>query len=167
MSETAFDILWKMIGLRYKSHPWHGIDIGPDAPETVTSFIEVIPSDTVKYEIDKKSGYLMIDGGEADDKIIAVLENDEIFAQWKDVADLPTNILQRLKHYFLPYKTLPGEKPRCEITHTYGREEALEVIRRSEADYQEYYGDLESALSLTLFEALDFGRRQQNMLRDL
>lgn len=241
MSETAFDKLWKMIGLRYKSHPWHGIDIGPDTPATVTSFIEVIPSDTVKYEIDKKSGYLMIDrpqkfsnivpalygfipqtyckekvaaycmektglediqgdddpldicvlterevthgniivrakpiggfrmidGGEADDKIIAVLENDEIFAQWNDVSELPINILQRLKHYFLTYKTLPGEQPKCEITHTYGREEALEVIRHAEADYQEYYGDLESALSLTLFEALDFGRRQQNMLRDL
>jgi inorganic pyrophosphatase len=61
MSQEAFNKLWKMIGLRYKSHPWHGIPIGKEAPEVITAFIEVIPSDTVKYEVDKQSGYLKID----------------------------------------------------------------------------------------------------------
>jgi len=28
MSAASFHKLWKMIGLRYKSHPWHGIPIG-------------------------------------------------------------------------------------------------------------------------------------------
>ena len=47
--------------MRYKSHPWHGVSIGDDAPEVLNTFIEVVPSDTVKYEIDKVSGYLMVD----------------------------------------------------------------------------------------------------------
>ncbi|MGL4598303.1 MAG: inorganic pyrophosphatase [Bacteroidia bacterium] len=44
-----------------KSHPWHGISPGENAPELVTAFIEIVPSDTVKYEIDKQSGYLKVD----------------------------------------------------------------------------------------------------------
>jgi inorganic pyrophosphatase len=45
----------------HKAHPWHGITIGPNAPNIVTAFIEIVPTDTVKYEIDKESGYLKID----------------------------------------------------------------------------------------------------------
>lgn len=243
MSHEAFNKIWKMIGLRYTSHPWHGIPIGDKTPEVVTSFIEVIPSDTVKYEIDKQSGYLkidrpqkfsnivpalygfipqtyckehvgafcseqtgrtgiagdddpldicvlterevthgniivkarpigglrMIDGGEADDKIIAVLEQDEIYSQWKDISELPPALINRLRHYFLTYKTIPGEAAvkQTEITDIYGREEAHEVIRRSQKDYQEHFGDLEAALSLTLFEVFNLSQRQGKLLRDL
>lgn len=45
----------------YKAHPWHGISAGPHAPEYLSTFVEIVPSDTVKYEIDKASGYLRID----------------------------------------------------------------------------------------------------------
>jgi inorganic pyrophosphatase len=45
----------------HKAHPWHGISIGNDAPNIVTAFIEILPNDTIKYEIDKASGYLKID----------------------------------------------------------------------------------------------------------
>jgi len=241
MSQEAFNKIWKMIGLRYTSHPWHGIFIGKEAPEVVTAFIEVIPSDTVKYEVDKATGYLkidrpqkfsnivpalygfipqtwckgrvadfcmaktgrkgiagdddpldicvlterevthgniivnaipigglrMIDGGEADDKIIAVLHKDEVYGQWQDISELPANVVNRLRHYFLTYKQLPGEEGTCEITHIYGREEALEVIRRSQEDYNTTYGDLESTLSLTLFEAFNLGQKQQKILKNL
>lgn len=44
-----------------KAHPWHGISIGEKAPDEVTVFIEIVPRDTVKYEIDKETGYLKID----------------------------------------------------------------------------------------------------------
>ena len=44
-----------------KAHPWHGISNGANTPEEVTVFIEIVPPDTVKYEIDKDSGYLKID----------------------------------------------------------------------------------------------------------
>ncbi len=201
------------MNLQHKAHPWHGISPGDKTPGIVTAFIEIVPSDTVKYEIDKNSGYLkidrpqkfsnaiptlygfipqtycdesvaeyarnqaggaivttgdkdpldicvlsersvthgniilpaipiggfrMIDHGEADDKIIAVMKGDEFYMQWNDVSDCPISYINRLKHYFLNYKNLPGEQSACEITNVYGREEAYEVIRRSMDDYKSY-----------------------------
>lgn len=241
MGPEAYDKLWKLIGLRYTSHPWHGVEIGSNAPEIVTSFIEVIPSDTVKYEIDKKTGYLkidrpqkfsnivpalygfiprtycmdevaghcmeqtgrtgivgdgdpldicvlterevthgniivkarpiggfrMLDGGEADDKIIAVLENDEVYDNWKDVADLPKSVLNRLQHYFLTYKQLPGEDPKCEITDIYGAEEARKVIEASQVDYHNAFGNLEDVMSSTLLEAVAFSQRRDTIMEQL
>ncbi|HBA65808.1 MAG TPA: inorganic pyrophosphatase [Methylococcaceae bacterium] len=199
---------------KHRAHPWHGIHPGDEAPNIVTAFIEIVPSDTVKYEIDKVSGFLkidrpqkfsnmiptlygfipqtycaeqvaefaeqksgreliggdgdpldicvlsernvshgdillqaipiggfrMLDGGEADDKIIAVMKGDTFYRQWNDVSDCPVSYIDRLKHYFLTYKHLPDEASICEITHVYGREEAHEVIRRSLADYQCHFG---------------------------
>lgn len=45
----------------HKAHPWHGIEIGENAPGEVTVFVEIVPRDTVKYEVDKETGYLKID----------------------------------------------------------------------------------------------------------
>jgi inorganic pyrophosphatase len=82
-------------------------------------------------------GLRMIDKNEADDKIIAVLLNDPAYSQYKDVSDLPKHLLDRLRHYFLTYKVIPGENHQpVEIDAVYGRKDALEVIRRSLADYQ-------------------------------
>ncbi len=193
-----------------KAHPWHGISIGDNAPEDVTVFIEIVPRDTVKYEVDKETGYLkidrpqqysnvvpanygfiprtycgerianmararfnkpitdgdndpldilvlsehhiprgdiilkatpiggfcLIDGGEADDKIIAVLKGDKVFEQYKEIAELPKGILERFEHYFLTYKSLPGQPNICEIAYSYGREESYNVIQASIADYE-------------------------------
>ncbi|MBI9054563.1 MAG: inorganic pyrophosphatase [Bacteroidales bacterium] len=215
-------IVGKLMGLRYKSHPWHGVEIGSEAPEIITCFIEVVPTDTVKYEVDKVSGYLkldrpqkysnvvpalygfipqtfsgervakycmektgmkdiagdkdpidiciltekdithgdilvrarpiggfrMIDGNEADDKIIAVLNNDAVYGNYKDILDIPDLVIDRLKHYFLTYKDLPGNKANTEITHTYGIDEAHEVIKRSLEDYHERFNNLENMLSI-------------------
>ena len=44
-----------------KAHPWHGVAIGDGAPEELTVFVEIVPRDTVKYEVDKETGYLKID----------------------------------------------------------------------------------------------------------
>lgn len=49
------------MGLFFKPHPWHGISAGAEAPALVTAFIEQVPTDTVKYEIDKHTGYLKLD----------------------------------------------------------------------------------------------------------
>ncbi|KJS84753.1 MAG: inorganic pyrophosphatase [Peptococcaceae bacterium BICA1-8] len=46
---------------KYVSHPWHGISLGEEQPYIVNAFIEVTPSDTVKYELDKTTGILKID----------------------------------------------------------------------------------------------------------
>mgnify|MGYP000236230777 CR=1 FL=1 len=60
MGNKINDPIVRLMGLRYKSHPWHGLDIGTDAPNVVTAFIEMVPTDTVKYELDKVSGYIKI-----------------------------------------------------------------------------------------------------------
>ena len=215
------DPIGRLMGLRYKSHPWHGVDIGDKAPDIVTSYIEMVPTDTVKYEVDKKSGYLiidrpqkysnvipalygfipqtycgrkvaefcmeksgkkdikgdgdpldicilteknifhgdilvisrpiggfrMIDGKESDDKIVAVLSNDTVYAQYHDISELPELVVNRLKHYFLTYKDLPGNEADVEITDVYGAEEAKEVIRRSMFDYHAKFEKLGSLLA--------------------
>ena len=45
----------------FRSHPWHGAPIGAQAPEVVTAYVEIVPTDTVKYELDKQTGYLQVD----------------------------------------------------------------------------------------------------------
>jgi inorganic pyrophosphatase len=61
MPSSQYRKLLELLNLRYKPHPWHGISPGERAPEVVTAFIEVVPSDTIKYEVDKPSGFLKID----------------------------------------------------------------------------------------------------------
>jgi inorganic pyrophosphatase len=51
----------RLLALLFKPHPWHGVPIGPEAPAVVTVYVEIVPSDAVKYEIDKATGYLKID----------------------------------------------------------------------------------------------------------
>jgi inorganic pyrophosphatase len=221
MANKLMDPIGRLMGLRYKSHPWHGVDIGKNAPEVVTCFIEMVRTDTVKYELDKVSGYLridrpnkysnmvpalygfvpqtfsaervaqlsrdktgqtsihgdgdpidiciltekeivhgdilvdarpigglrMIDNGEADDKIIAVLNDDAVYGEYKDISDCPELILDRLMHYFLTDKDMPGKKRNCEITHVYGIKEAQEVIMKGTEDYQDKFMNLDKALS--------------------
>ena len=93
----------------------------------------------------------MVDQNEADDKIIAVLKDDATYGSWTDIAQVPQPVLDRMSHYFLSYKQAPGSiASSCEITHTYGRDEAHEVIRRSLSDYQTRFGDLEQILGEAL-----------------
>ena len=61
MANRIMDPIGRLMGLRYKSHPWHGVDIGKNAPDQITCFVEMVTTDTVKYEVDKVSGYLKID----------------------------------------------------------------------------------------------------------
>jgi inorganic pyrophosphatase len=197
----------------HRPHPWHGLTIGKNYPESLTAYIEMVPSDTVKYEIDKESGYRkvdrpqkfsnfvpalygfipqtycgseiaefaalksgkkvlrgdgdpldicvlterfitsgdilleaipigglrMIDQFEADDKIISVLKQDEIYGKVKDISDCPPALIARLKHYFLTYKNMPGDNEKSvEITHTYNAEEARIVVEKSRKDYQTF-----------------------------
>ena len=46
---------------RWRPHPWHGIDIGPNPPKVVHAYVELTPFDLVKYEVDKTTGYLQAD----------------------------------------------------------------------------------------------------------
>ncbi|MBT5208360.1 MAG: inorganic pyrophosphatase, partial [Halieaceae bacterium] len=87
-------------------------------------------------------GIQMIDEGEADDKIIAVLEGDNIWGEVNDIKDLPPIKTERLQHYFSTYKMIPGKNVEIRVDGVYGRDEALKVIAASQKDYQNHYGHL-------------------------
>jgi len=175
----------------------------------VCAYIEITPFDTVKYELDKKTGFLRVDrpqrtssspptlygfiprtycgervgalmadadrgdgdpldicvfserpidrseillnahiigglpmndGGEADDKIIAVLENDHVWGEVRDLEALPPVLVERLRHYFETYKLVPGEENAVRIGDAYGPERAQAVVRAAVADYDEFFG---------------------------
>ena len=195
---------------RWRPHPWHGLEVGPAPPAIVNTYVEITPFDTVKYEIDKTTGYLridrpqrssshppalygfvprtycgervgallpaakrgdgdpldicvlserpiqrsevilearvlgglpMVDGEEADDKIIAVLANDEYWLDAKELDDVPSVLIERLRHYFLTYKLVPGRASDVEVGEAYGREHAEAVVRAAMQDYDEAFGE--------------------------
>ena len=89
----------------------------------------------------------MIDGDEADDKIIAVLESDVSYGHIENIADAPPGLIDRLKHYFLTYKQLPEEQNRrVEVAEVYDRAGASAVILRSIEDYRATYGAPETRI---------------------
>ena len=58
MSKKEIDAAQRLMSLMFKAHPWHGVSMGDHAPDVVTAYIEIVPTDTVKYEVDKASGFL-------------------------------------------------------------------------------------------------------------
>ena len=80
-------------------------------------------------------GLQMIDGGEADDKLVAVLENDYVWGEARKLSDVPSVLIERLQHYFLTYKLVPGQRPKARITKVYGRDHARKVVRAAMDDY--------------------------------
>jgi inorganic pyrophosphatase len=86
-------------------------------------------------------GFQTIDHGQADDKIIAVLEKDEFYAAAMDIDDLPSVLVGRLRHYFTTYKLIPGEPSPLSVTKTYGRGHAFQVVTAAIEDYLAEYGN--------------------------
>ena len=89
----------------------------------------------------------MIDNNQADDKIVAILNNDALYQGFNDIADVPVSVVDRLKHYFLTYKDLPGNPADVQITHMYNKDEALDLIERSINDYKKKFENLDTMLS--------------------
>lgn len=85
-------------------------------------------------------GLQMVDGGEADDKIVGVLDKDLLWGGAKDITDLPPVLIERLEHYFLTYKLVPGQATQAQIGKVYGRRHALKVVRAAMEDYTEKFG---------------------------
>ena len=196
---------------RWRPHPWHGLEAGPNVPRIVNAYIEITPFDLMKYEVDKASGYLrvdrpqrtssqppslygfipqtycgervrrlapgcergdgdpldicviserpinhsevllrarvvgglkIVDRGEADDKIIAVLDGDYVWGEAQEIEDLPPALLERIEHYFSTYKLVPGEPPNISLAGRYGYESAAQVINAALADYAEMFGGM-------------------------
>ena len=194
---------------RWRPHPWHGLETGPNPPKEVNAFIEISSFDVVKYEVDKITGYLrvdrpqrsssqppslygfiprtycgnrvhnlspqskrgdgdpldicviserpinkseiiltarvvggvqMIDDGEADDKLIAILFNDYFWQDTNDISGIPKVIIDRYIHYFSTYKITPGKEATTYIAGTFGAEHAWKVIEAAMKDYEEMFG---------------------------
>ena len=81
-------------------------------------------------------GLQLLDRGEADDKIIAVVEGDFVWGNATEIANLPPIMVERLQHYFTTYKLVPGEKPQISVQRVYGVEHAARVVAAAVADYQ-------------------------------
>ena len=86
-------------------------------------------------------GLPMCDNDEADDKIIAVLENDNMWQDVTDVSQLPKVMVDRLRHYFSTYKMLSPDDAKVNIDEAYGREHAEAVVRAAMADYLDHFGE--------------------------
>jgi inorganic pyrophosphatase len=85
-------------------------------------------------------GIQMIDAGEADDKIVAVLDNDNFWESASDITDVPSVLVERLRHYFGTYKLLPGKEQDTYINGIYGAQKAMEVVEAAILDYKDIYG---------------------------
>jgi inorganic pyrophosphatase len=89
-------------------------------------------------------GLRMVDHGEADDKIIAVLEKDPVWGGASELSDVPPKLIERLRHYFMTYKLKPGEdllafSRHVTIEAVYSYETAAKVIEAAQADYAAEY----------------------------
>jgi inorganic pyrophosphatase len=82
-------------------------------------------------------GIQLLDRGEADDKIIAVLEGDLMWNAVSDLSDLPTILVERLEHYFSTYKLVPGQDLQIRVQQIYGVDYACKVIEAAIADYED------------------------------
>ena len=86
-------------------------------------------------------GLQMIDDEEADDKIIAVLESDDIWGSAQKLSDLPQALIDRLLHYFKTYKAVAGAKQSVFIEQIYDADHAQKVVAASMRDYDDIWGD--------------------------
>jgi inorganic pyrophosphatase len=80
-------------------------------------------------------GLQLLDRGEADDKLIAVLEADFVWGNVTDVRELPAILVERLQHYFTTYKLVPGTSPQIAVQELYGAEHAARVVEAALEDY--------------------------------
>ena len=76
----------------------------------------------------------MLDGGEHDDKIIAVAENDMSVNHFKDISELPPHFIKELRSFFEDYKKL--EHKTVEVTDFQNALIAKEIVQQSITDYQ-------------------------------
>lgn len=79
----------------------------------------------------------MTDGGDGDDKIIAVPKNDPRFENIKDLEDLNKHTIKEIQHFFETYKTI--EDKEVKVSGVDGREKALEVVNEGLKMYNEKF----------------------------
>ena len=81
----------------------------------------------------------MVDGGELDEKIIAVPLTDPNYKHFYDIKELPRHVFDEMMHFFEVYKMLEHKQTTVkEICHKY---EAIEIIRKCISKYDEKYSN--------------------------
>ena len=86
-------------------------------------------------------GIQLIDRGEADDKIIAVVEGDFVWGDARDISAVPQILIERLEHYFATYKLVPGQEQSIKLRGVYGADHAAHVVQAAIDDYLELFPD--------------------------
>lgn len=86
-------------------------------------------------------GIPMLDGGEADDKIVAILVDDPVYGGFTEMEEVPEALLTRLAHYFATYKLVPGGTAGPRVGAPYGREHAELVVAAALEDYRVGFGE--------------------------
>ncbi|MEM1323425.1 MAG: inorganic diphosphatase [Bacteroidota bacterium] len=110
----------------------------------VLSQITIVPMCLVEAKV---IGVMqMLDGGEKDDKIIAVAANDMSVNHFNDISELPAHSIKELRSFFEDYKKL--ENKTVVVEDFNGREIAMEVVKQSIADYQKKFGPIRRGLGL-------------------
>ncbi|MDX5338093.1 MAG: inorganic diphosphatase, partial [Cyclobacteriaceae bacterium] len=71
----------------------------------------------------------MIDGGEADDKIIAVAAGDQSVNYINDIDELPPHLMKEVHRFFEDYKKL--ENKEVKVEDFLGKEDAMRIIKES------------------------------------
>ena len=75
----------------------------------------------------------MLDGGEMDDKIIAVADNDMSVNHINSIDELPRHFIRELKNFFEDYKKL--EHKEVVVEDFQNKETAIEIVKQSIIDY--------------------------------
>lgn len=80
----------------------------------------------------------MVDGGETDDKIIAIPLKDPTWNHIKDITELSPHTMNEIMHFFTVYKQLENRKTTSNLK-AFGRAEAVKILAQAIADYQKKF----------------------------
>ena len=101
----------------------------------VLSEVPINQSD-IPIEVRIVGGLLIENGCLVDDTIIAVIKEDSIWSDVRDVKELPVKLVEQLKQYFLTNKMKIGKmESTVEINQVYGLENARKVLEASINNY--------------------------------
>ncbi len=75
----------------------------------------------------------MIDGGERDDKVVAVPIEDPRFDEVKDINDLNKHFIKEMTHFFETYKKVQNKE--VSVGEWHGAEAAMEAFEKSQKMY--------------------------------
>ncbi len=102
----------------------------------ILSQIDIVPLCIVSAKV---IGVMrMIDGGEADDKIIAVAEGDPSVNHIKDISELPQHFISEMRNFFEDYKKL--ENKTVIVEDFQNKTIAEEIVLKAINDYKQKFG---------------------------